>query len=128
MFVYVGCSRSQSSIISGLQIQSLKDTTGEDAVIVTEGYDHTRWRIVKIRTHFYSITRAHSTSDLASDVSDGKVDWARHFDMGVNYSARINRTGYTLVVCGELPPENARLIAPDGAITVWPSFLPRTVL
>ncbi len=35
---------------SGLQIQSLKDTTGEDAVIVTEGLDHTRWRIVKICT------------------------------------------------------------------------------
>jgi hypothetical protein len=35
---------------SGLQIQSLKDATGEDAVIVTEGLDHTRWRIVKICT------------------------------------------------------------------------------
>jgi hypothetical protein len=43
--------------------------------------------------------------------------WARHFDLGVNYTARMNRRGYILVECSELPPENARLIAPDGKMT-----------
>ena len=45
--------RIYSHYDSGLQIQSLKDATGEDAVIVTEGLDHTRWRIVKIRTRYF---------------------------------------------------------------------------
>jgi hypothetical protein len=41
----------------------------------------------------------------------------------VNYTARMNRTGHTLVECSELPPENARLIAPDGKMTVRLAFL-----
>jgi hypothetical protein len=51
-------------------------------------------------------------------IPSGRTVWARHFDLGVNYTARMNRSGYTLVECSELPPENARLIAPDGKMTV----------
>ncbi len=56
-------------------------------------------------------------------IPSGRTAWARHFDLGVNYTARMNRTGHTLVECSELPPENARLIAPDGKMTVRLAFL-----